>query len=292
MAESDQFQTGVIRGAGRKPRARRVRPFGFTGPALALLAFFTLGLTAAAGPEGGDEAALEPSITALVNRERQERGLAPLAPEPGLNALARRQARSMAAKGYFSHVDSEGLSPDGRRTRYDPGLCVTGYAENIVAVGGKGGDPVPARCVQCWMESPGHRANILDQAFTHTGVGTARSLDGRTVAVQVFATPLARLDAVVPGSPFRNGILKLEFTYLGPPDLRRPLRVFVTLPDPLARHYVSGGVCFQGVAYLVPSWRGDRFSVRLPARYGAGAYRVGLGTRTGHYPPFYTVRVR
>ncbi len=133
---------------------------------------------------------------------------------------------------------------------------------------------------------------ILDRAFTHTGVGVARALDGKTVAVQVFATPLARLDAVLPHSPFRNGYVKLDFTYLGPPDLRRTLRVFVTLPDPLARHYVSGGVCFQGVAYLVPSWRGDRFSVLMPARYGAGAYRVGLGTRAGHYPPFYTVRVR
>lgn len=85
----------------------------------------------------------------------------------------------MAENHYFSHT-----SPDGRT----PWSFVeeAGYRYRLVAENiAQGPSPAPRRH-QLWMNSPAHRANILNPNFTETGVGIARVPDGNVV-VQLFA---------------------------------------------------------------------------------------------------------
>jgi uncharacterized protein YkwD len=70
----------------------------------------------------------------------------------------------MRDRGFFSHTDPDGLSPFDRGDR--AGVTVLG--ENIAY-----GQPDPASVMTAWMNSPGHRANILDCSYTKLGVGVA-----------------------------------------------------------------------------------------------------------------------
>lgn len=105
----------------------------------------------------------------LVNAERSARGLAPLADNAQLAAAAQRHADDMVARRYFSHTSADGRTFDQR-------IRTAGYgggtlAENIAWGGGSLG--TPRRIVTGWMNSAGHRANILNAAFRDSGVGVA-----------------------------------------------------------------------------------------------------------------------
>ncbi|MBP7864688.1 MAG: CAP domain-containing protein [Acidobacteria bacterium] len=238
------------------------------------------------------DGAVEAEILELANAERRQAGLTPLIREQGLSALARQHSESMAAGGFFAHIDREGLDADGRRRTYDPGLFTVAYAENIVAVSWEDPHRTALDCVRCWMASGGHRRNLLDPKFTHTGVGVARGTDGRLRATQVFARPLARLVGCFPARPRPGHTLRLDFTYLGPPSDRDRIRVAVIFPDPRVRFPLPKGMYSLGVGYFSPRWAGDRFTVAVPCRYGTGNYQVALGFPERRYPAFYTIPVK
>lgn len=234
----------------------------------------------------------EERILNAINAQRVAKGRVALALESGLYDLARRHSESMAAEGFFSHLDRQGLDADGRRRRYDPGLFTVAYAENIVSVGWKDPSATALDCVRCWMASDGHRRNLLDPDFTHTGVGVARGPDGRLLATQVFARPLARLDGFFPARPRPGNTLRLDFTYLGLPSDRGRLRVVVIFPDLRTRFPLPKGYYSLGVGYFMPSWTGNRFSALVPCRYGVGIHQVALGFPDRRYPAFYSIDVK
>jgi uncharacterized protein YkwD len=70
----------------------------------------------------------------------------------------------MKANGYFSHTNREGKSPFDRLA--DAGITYRTAAENILE-----GEASPTRVLQLWMQSPGHRMNIVECSFTHHGIG-------------------------------------------------------------------------------------------------------------------------
>ena len=118
-----------------------------------------------------------------VNRVRAQHGLRPLVPLPALITAARDHSEDMVERSYFDHED-----PDGRRVAdrvKAAGVSWSKVSENL-AMNSGAEDPV-ARAVQGWMESPGHRANILDPKVTHTGVGIAED-GGAYTFTQVFAS--------------------------------------------------------------------------------------------------------
>ncbi len=88
----------------------------------------------------------------------------------------------MAAKNYFSHTGLDGRSPFDRMR--DAGYSYSSAAENIAA-----GQPTPAAVVNGWMNSEGHRANILNCKLTQIGVGVARGGSYGIYWTQVFGTP-------------------------------------------------------------------------------------------------------
>lgn len=104
------------------------------------------------------------SVIELTNAERSKQGLPALQTDSPLNDVAKTKAQDMASEGYFSHTSPTYGSPfDMMR---DFGISYQSAAENIAA-----GQRSPEEVVNAWMNSEGHRANILDNRFTHIGVG-------------------------------------------------------------------------------------------------------------------------
>jgi hypothetical protein len=135
---------------------------------------------------GGDEAPAppvpaggSPEVVALVNSERAAAGCGPVTSNGALDAAAQGHSADMAANDYFSHTSLDGRS-FGDRIRA-AGYSGGSIAENIAA-----GQGSASSVMASWMESPGHRANILDCSFRHIGVGVARGGSYGTYWTQTF----------------------------------------------------------------------------------------------------------
>ena len=122
--------------------------------------------------------ALEDEVTRLTNQERERAGCDPLATDERLRSSARGHSEDMAVNDYFDHTGRDGRSPFDR-------MADAGYpnpaAENIAF-----GYPTPADVMAGWMDSEGHRNNILNCSFVAIGVGLAFNGDGRPYWTQNF----------------------------------------------------------------------------------------------------------
>ncbi len=83
-------------------------------------------------------------------------------------AAAREKSQDMQTKNYFSHTSPTFGSPFDRMKAL--GISYKSAGENIAQ-----GQRSPQEVVQAWMDSPGHRANILNGSFTHIGVGYVKT---------------------------------------------------------------------------------------------------------------------
>jgi uncharacterized protein YkwD len=121
-------------------------------------------VAAAAPATGVADTSAEGQVLALVNQQRAAAGCRALSADSGLASLARAFSADMRDRKFFSHTDPDGLDPFERGQR--AGVTVLG--ENIAY-----GQPDPASVMTAWMNSPGHRANILNCSYTRLGVGVA-----------------------------------------------------------------------------------------------------------------------
>ncbi|MEV5595269.1 sigma-70 family RNA polymerase sigma factor [Streptomyces sp. NPDC052496] len=117
-------------------------------------------------------------VTSLVNAERAKQGCAPVRANEQLATAARRHSQDMNARNYFDHTSPDGKDPGDRITA--AGYRWSTYGENI-ARGQRSADEV----MKSWMNSPGHRANILNCDFKEIGIGTHDTSGGPTWT-QVF----------------------------------------------------------------------------------------------------------
>ena len=106
---------------------------------------------------------LEAQMLVLVNKERATAGLRPLAPDPELTEVARRHSVDMFARGYFAHDTPEGLDPFARMREAHVRYLTAG--ENLALA------PTLQVAHSGLMNSPGHRANILNSQFGRLGIG-------------------------------------------------------------------------------------------------------------------------
>ncbi|CAM5284767.1 CAP domain-containing protein [Streptomyces aurantiogriseus] len=127
----------------------------------------------------GGLARTEAEVVDLTNRERARSGLRPLAVDPLLATAARAHSADMVARSFYSHTSPEGGQPWDRAAA--AGSTRRTIGENIAC-----GQRSPAEVVEGWMNSPGHRANILRPAFTHIGVGFAGGGPAGTYWTQLF----------------------------------------------------------------------------------------------------------
>ncbi|WP_326812829.1 CAP domain-containing protein [Streptomyces scopuliridis] len=118
-------------------------------------------------------------VLSLTNAERTRAGLRPLADDRQLAKAAQGYSADMAARAFYSHTSPEGLAPWDRAAAAGAGH--RGIGENIAC-----GQRDPREVVRGWMDSPGHRANILKPDFTHLGVGFAGGGPAGTYWTQLF----------------------------------------------------------------------------------------------------------
>ena len=104
------------------------------------------------------------AVLAATNAERRKAGCAALTTTSKLTGVAQAHATDMAVQNYFSHTSQDGRS-FGTRIR-STGLSFRTAGENIAR-----GQRTPAEVVRAWMNSAGHRRNLLNCAFTRIGVG-------------------------------------------------------------------------------------------------------------------------
>ena len=114
--------------------------------------------------EGTETGTLQSQVVALVNQERAKQGLPALQVDSLLNKVATEKARDMDVNGYFSHTSPTYGSPFDMMRSY--GVTYRYAGENIAS-----GQRTAAQVMNDWMNSSGHRANILNQNFTKIGVG-------------------------------------------------------------------------------------------------------------------------
>jgi uncharacterized YkwD family protein/spore coat assembly protein SafA len=110
---------------------------------------------------------IENEVVRLTNEQRAKYGLPPLKIDWQLARVARYKSADMRDKNYFQHNSPTYGSPFTMMKNF--GISYRSAGENIAA-----GQRTPQEVVNAWMNSPGHRANILNKGFTHIGVGYAK----------------------------------------------------------------------------------------------------------------------
>ncbi len=156
-----------------------------------------------------DMALLQAAVLAHTNRQRESRGLVPLVYDRSLEYAAELHSQAMRDRGFFSHTSPVPGQRTVRERAFAAGFSGRGVGENIATSfaiqyeAGRSvfvpsqnggyfsysfqGEPIPPHSylsaaeavVEQWMNSPGHRANILRPEFRYLGVGAAFSPDPR-----------------------------------------------------------------------------------------------------------------
>lgn len=134
-------------------------------------------------PNLDDVKALENEVIRLVNVERAKAGLPQLTQNWQLSRVARYKSQDMIDKGYFAHNSPTYGSPFKMMESF--GIRYSAAGENIAM-----GQQSPSQVMNAWMNSPGHRNNILSPSFTQIGVGLAKDKNGRMYWTQMFIKPL------------------------------------------------------------------------------------------------------
>jgi len=114
--------------------------------------------------EAGQLSQFEQEVVELTNQERAKQGLAPLEIDTELSKVARAKSNDMATNNYFDHNSPTYGSPFDMMKSF--GIDYKTAGENIAK-----GQQTPEEVVNAWMNSEGHRANILNADYTHIGVG-------------------------------------------------------------------------------------------------------------------------
>lgn len=121
---------------------------------------------------------VEQDIFNLTNEQRQKNGVAPLTFSNEIAAVARAHSKDMNDRNFFDHVNPDGLDPFQRMSI--GGISFSTAGENIA------GGQSASIMITNWMNSPGHRANILNPSFHKIGVGVSVSSRFGLLATQDF----------------------------------------------------------------------------------------------------------
>jgi uncharacterized protein YkwD len=144
------------------------------------------GLLAGAAPaDSGGWVEVVDGMAAELNRVRAAHGLTPLRTDPALVRAATAYAAELATRRVLDHD-----SPTPGRHTHTQRIDVAGgiwrrAAENLANVAGTA-DDVPARVLTLWLSSDGHRRNVLEPTYTHTGAGVAKDTRGQWYVVQLY----------------------------------------------------------------------------------------------------------
>ncbi|CQR73664.1 Cysteine-rich secretory protein family protein [Sporomusa ovata DSM 2662] len=137
--------------------------------------------TTSTGTSSGNVITTEQQAVSLLNADRRANGLPDLQVDSRLTTLARNYAQDMLNRNYFSHYSPEGQSPFDRMKQ--AGITYSAAGENIAI------NRTVQQAEAAFMNSSGHRANILNSTYTKVGIGIAFDKSGNIYIVQNFIKP-------------------------------------------------------------------------------------------------------
>lgn len=126
-----------------------------------------------------DFSSYQQQVLDLVNAERAKRGISALTLDSSLSSVATKKSQDMIDKNYFDHTSPTYGSPFDMMKQF--GISYRTAGENIAK-----GQKTPQEVVAAWMNSEGHRKNILNPNFTNLGVGIAKDSNKTTYWTQMF----------------------------------------------------------------------------------------------------------
>ncbi|MCL5008959.1 MAG: CAP domain-containing protein [Patescibacteria group bacterium] len=191
------------------------------------------------------------NIISLTNASRQTFGLKALAENGKLDAAAQAKAADMLQNQYFAHTSPQGKTPWNFIHAADYGYLVAG--ENL-AVNFTNAESVE----QAWMNSPSHKANLLNKNYTEIGIGIAQGLfQGRqaTFVVQMFGDP---------------SVQKVELTSIPTPVQALSVPVPVPIAQPAGMAVAAASIAPDGDLMKV-SAKTEGAAVKVLARFGERA---------------------
>lgn len=166
---AEKYQTGISELLGQNPQIKNSNLI-YPGQKLTI-------------PPQSSVKSFEDEVARLVNVERAKNGLPALTSNWQLSRVARYKSQDMVNKNYFSHTSPTYGSPFKMMESF--GIRFSSAGENIAY-----GQRTPAEVMNSWMNSPGHRANILSPSYTQIGVGLAKTSSGVSYWTQMFIKPL------------------------------------------------------------------------------------------------------
>lgn len=137
--------------------------------------------TSSGSAASGNVKAAEQTAFNLLNADRTKNGLPALKLNSQLTSLAENYAKDMVNRNFFSHYNPEGQSPFDRMNQ--AGIKYSYAGENLAI------NTSPEAAETAFMNSSGHRANILNSNYTDVGLGVAYDAKGRLYVVQEFIKP-------------------------------------------------------------------------------------------------------
>jgi uncharacterized protein YkwD len=140
-------------------------------------------------PNAGNVGDVEAATLCLLNEQRQANGLRPLVRNGLLDTASEAHSRDMVVRHYFEHVSLNGTTP--RQRMEAAGYTVrnlTAWAVGENIAWGTNILGTPARIVNAWMNSPGHRENILKATYREIGVGVSLGVPSLSFADFLGAT--------------------------------------------------------------------------------------------------------
>lgn len=177
------------------------------------------------------QSALELEVLQRTNQVRIERGLRPLHWDPLAYKAALGHAKDMLKRSFFAHQNPDGLGAAERMRA--AGLMEVTNGENLASFEGFPEAEIPRRSLTGWINSPGHRANILRPEFTHLGVALVRQ-GRRVVVVQNFiGRPFALQVSLAPAQAVRT-VLVLSGTASGTVGIFVGSNLYARVNPPIA----------------------------------------------------------
>ncbi len=231
-----------------------------------------------------DTELIEQKIYLKVNEQRKKNGLAPYQYNLKLEKLARYHTENMIQHDFFSHTDQDGYNPGQRALNLIPEL-IGGIGENIAYNYGSSEEEAASKLMTAWMNSPGHRANILSKKYNYIGIGVYLSGD-RVYSTQNFGDLIAELISISDTEFQYESTLKMRFKYLSDFD-HSLLNIFISFPEKNAKYYLENGVYYTGMGKYVPQWiDSDTFEIDVHLKYGRGRYQLKMGKSPYLYNAF------
>jgi hypothetical protein len=228
---------------------------------------------------------IEQQILMLSNNERVSRGVRAVHRHCGLEFVAAFHSADMVRRNFFDHINPDGLAPQDRLRLLRPQLLgCTG--ENLAWVSRRDEDMIARDVVRGWMESPGHRGNLLQEAHTHMGVSVVPSRD-RIHVTQLFAN--VYVEAVERALPLATRVgesRRISFRFYGEfPSA--DLTMMLELPDKERWVPVGNLRMAKGAIALCPRWSSVLdCHVEFTAISGRGEYRLFAGkASSGEFCP-------